>query len=64
MSTPTDTVDPTVAYQIGYLRGAGFTPDQIDAFAALMATEPSVRPKPRTQRPRHVLHPTDEHSTT
>jgi hypothetical protein len=61
VSTPT--VDPRVAYQIGFLLGRGFTREQIDQFAALMATEPSVRPAPRSQRPRHVLHPTDTRTT-
>ncbi len=62
-----ETITPQVAYQLGVLRGARrddgsrrFSDEEIDAFAALMATEPPVRPKPRSTRPRHVLHyPTD-----
>lgn len=52
-------LDP-ISYQLGVLKGSGKTEEEIAQFAALMATEPSVRPKPRSQRPRHVLHyPTD-----
>ena len=47
-----------VSYQVGFLRGRGYTDAQIDQFATTMHTEPTVQPRPRSQRPRHVLHPT------
>ncbi len=54
-------LDP-VSYQLGVLKGSGRSDAEIAAFAEVMSTEHSVRPCPRSQRPRHVLHnhPTDQ----
>ncbi len=50
-------LDP-ISYQLGVLKGSGRTEAEIAEFAAMMRTEHTVAPKPRSVRPRHVLHPT------
>lgn len=56
VTAPTD----LVAYQIGFLKGRGYSDSDIDRFAALMDTQPTVRPLPRLVC---AADQTDDHPT-